>query len=475
MENKGEIREGEIPYLLMDLDRKKWTGVLFVEKEKIKKEFYIKNGMIGYSRSNLLSETLGRVMLSYGLIKASEHEKTLEIMKEKKIKWGEALRELGYKEDISNALRAQIEVRIKDLFQWKEGRWEIFTKEVVEDKFPFWSEMDIVYLISKGISAMDEAFFIRHRENFLNSLYEVGMKDGRVRIPPSVEKLFNGEFTGKDFINAIGDEKKGLRALYFFEVVGIIKRVKEISKQKQKQKEDIQIPSEDREIYNKLLEKFNFLKTASFFERLGVGREASINEIKEKYYALAREFHPDRFHTYKSEAIRDLADRIFTLINDAYNTLSDPQKREEYASFHDESTNSGLGKREDIVTAEAQFQKAEILEKKGDLKSALEFYRWACKLNPKEPLYMAKMGWTAYRIGKREKNPDMMRDGMKNVFKAYSLSPQSDTIAYLVASVYRAEGDYKKTIEFLEKTVTLNPSHEQAKRELNILKRKEKI
>jgi|GEM_PF-1282540 len=473
MENKGEIREGEIPFLLMDLNRKGWTGILFLEKEKIKKEFYIKNGMIGYSRSNLLSETLGRVMLSYGLIKAAEHQKALEIMEKKKIKWGEALIELGYREDISNALRAQIEVRVKDIFQWKDGRWEIFAKEVVENRFPFWSEIDMVYLISKGISAMDEAFFMRNRENFLNSIYRVGVKDGRVRIPPSVENLFNGEFTGKDFINAIGDENKGLRALYFFEVVGVIKKVKMVSKSEKK--EDVHVLPEDKEIYNKLLEKFNFLKTASFFERLGVEREASINEIKEKYYALAREFHPDRFHSYKSEAVRDLADRIFTLINDAYNTLSDPQKREEYSSFADESTNFTFGKKEDIVTAETQFQKAEILEKRGDLKSALEFYRWAYKLNPKEPVYMAKMGWTAYRIGKREKNLDMVREGMKDVFKAYSLSPQNDTIAYLVASIYRAEGDHKKTIEFLEKTLNLNPLHEQAKRELNILKRKEKV
>jgi curved DNA-binding protein CbpA len=471
MENKGEIREGEIPYLLMELDRKKWTGILFLEKEKIKKEFYIKNGMIGYSRSNLLSETLGRVMLFQGLIKAEEHQKALEIMEKKKIKWGEALKELGYKGDISNAFRIQIEMRIKDIFRWKKGRWEIFEKEVVEDKFPFWSEMDMVYLISRGISAMDETFFMRERERFLNSSYIMGVKDHRVRIPPSVEKLLNGEFFGRDFVSAIGDERKGLRALYFFEVVGIMKRVGEV----QKKQKDVFIPQDEREIYNRLLEKFNFLKSASLFERLGVEKNASINEIKEKYYALAKEFHPDRFHTYKSEAIRDLADRIFTLINDAYNTLSDPQKREEYISFADESTSFTFEKKEDIVAAETQFQKAEILDRRGDLKGALEFYTWAYKLNPKEPLYMAKMGWTLYRVGKREKDIEKVKEGMKHVFKAHSLSPQNDTIAYLVASVYRAEGDYKKTVEFLEKTLTLNPSHEQARRELNILKRKERI
>ncbi len=472
MENKGEIKEGEIPYLLMDLSRKGWTGVLYVEKEKVKKEFYIKDGKVGYSRSNLLSETLGRVMLSSGLIKASEHEKTLEIMKEKKIKWGEAIREIGYKGDISEALRLQIEMRVKDIFLWKDGRWEILEKEIEESKFPFWSEMDMVYLISKGISIMDETFFIRNRENFLNSVYVKGILDNRVRIPPSVERLFNGEFLGKDFVKAIGDEKKGLMVLYFYDVVGVIKKMRGKKISEKSVRKEIFIPEEERGIYEKLLENFNFLKSASFFERLGVEKNTTMDEIKKRYYDLAREYHPDRFHSFKSEAIRDMADRIFTLINDAYNVLSNPQKREEYLSFNAQSTDFVLEKKEDIISAELQFQKAEVLEKKGDLKQALEFYKWACKLNPDEPLYMAKTGWTEYRLGKRNNDLMMTKEGMKKVFKAYSLSPQSDTIVYLVASIYRAEGDYKKTVEFLEKVVALNPSHEQARMELTILKRK---
>lgn len=471
MENRGVIKEGLLPYLFMDLDRKKWTGVLFVEREKRKKEFYIKNGCVGYSKSNLLSETLGRVMLSNGLIKISDHQRALEIMKEKGVKLGTALKEIGYKEDISNALKLQLETRVKELFLWKDGRWEILDKKIDEDKFPFWAETDMVYLISKGISIMDETFFIRNREKFLSSIYVMGIKDNRVRVPLSLEEILKGKLSGRDFIRAIGDDEKGLRVLYFYEVVGIIKMVKE-SKEK---KEEVSVIPEEKEMYDKLLERFNFLKSASFFERLGVKRDAGINEIKEKYYALAREFHPDRFHNFKSDVIRDIADRVFTLINDAYSTLSDPQKRDEYEFFYDESASFRIKEKEDVVSAEIQFQKAEVLEKKGNLKEALEFYKWACKLNPKESLYLAKVGWTAFRLGKRNGDLRMVEEGKKDLFKAYSLSSQSDTITYLVASLYRAEGDYKKTVEFLEKTLSLNPLHEGAKREINFFKRKEKM
>lgn len=471
MENKvkkGTIVEGKFPFFLMEIDRGKWTGILHVKNEKVRKEFYIKEGKVGYSKSNLLSETLGRIMLSEGLIKASEHQKALEIMEEKKVKWGEALKEIGYREDISIPLTRQIEKRMADLFRWKEGEY-IFVNTLPDiTGFPFWAEIDMVYLISKGISIMDEAFFIRMKDMFLEGKYIQGIKDPRVRIPPSVEELFKREFSGREFIKALGkDDEKGMKVLYFYEVVGVIKKKEEKGAEKV-----ARVLDEEKEIYEWLTRKFEFFKNASLFERLNVTGNSSLDEIKKNYYSLAREFHPDRFHTYRSEAVRDLADRIFTLINDAYNVLSDPKKREEYTAY-EKTTEFEAGREGKFVDAEIQFQKAEALEKVGKLKEALEFYKWACKLNPKEPEYRAKMGWTMYRIGKREKDMKEAKDGAMHVFKAYSEAPENDTVTYLVASIYRAEGNYKKTIEFLEKTLKINPDHELAKRELILLKRKE--
>src|SRR5919107_971698 len=59
-------------------------------------------------------------------------------------------------------------------------------------------------------------------------------------------------------------------------------------------------------------------------QTLGVGRGASQEEIKKAYRKLAREYHPDR------NPGDDAAGARFKEVQHAYDTLSDPQKKQEY-------------------------------------------------------------------------------------------------------------------------------------------------
>src|SRR5579883_227882 len=62
----------------------------------------------------------------------------------------------------------------------------------------------------------------------------------------------------------------------------------------------------------------------NYYEVLGLSRTASQQEIKKKYHELARQFHPDRAQD------KELAQRLFVQINQAYQTLIDPEKRTRY-------------------------------------------------------------------------------------------------------------------------------------------------
>ncbi|MFZ5634737.1 MAG: DnaJ C-terminal domain-containing protein [Bacillota bacterium] len=63
-----------------------------------------------------------------------------------------------------------------------------------------------------------------------------------------------------------------------------------------------------------------------YYEILGVGRNATEKEIKAAYRKLARQWHPD-LHTGKDKA---MAEEKFKQINEAYEVLSDPEKRAKY-------------------------------------------------------------------------------------------------------------------------------------------------
>jgi len=61
-----------------------------------------------------------------------------------------------------------------------------------------------------------------------------------------------------------------------------------------------------------------------YYQILGVARNASASEIKGAYRKLAMQFHPDRNPGDKQ------AEERFKEMNEAYQVLSDPQKRARY-------------------------------------------------------------------------------------------------------------------------------------------------
>lgn len=93
-----------------------------------------------------------------------------------------------------------------------------------------------------------------------------------------------------------------------------------------------------------------------YYEVLGVSRDASDDEIKKAYRSLAKKYHPD----VSTEAN---AEEKFKEVNEAYECLSDPQKREQYNQFGHTDPNqfngsgfggfggSGFGGFEDIFSS----------------------------------------------------------------------------------------------------------------------------
>jgi molecular chaperone HscB len=70
---------------------------------------------------------------------------------------------------------------------------------------------------------------------------------------------------------------------------------------------------------------------AEYFQFFDLHEELNIDlaGLEKRYYALSRQWHPDRF-ARRSEAERFEAEQNTALLNDAYRTLKDPVRRAEY-------------------------------------------------------------------------------------------------------------------------------------------------
>lgn len=90
---------------------------------------------------------------------------------------------------------------------------------------------------------------------------------------------------------------------------------------------------------------------ADYYETLGVGRDANKAEVKTAFRKLARELHPD-VNAHDPEA-----EEKFKAAAEAYEVLSDPEKRRAYDAYGPEglrgagAASGGFGSVEDIFQA----------------------------------------------------------------------------------------------------------------------------
>ncbi|HLZ60730.1 MAG TPA: DnaJ domain-containing protein, partial [Ktedonosporobacter sp.] len=73
-----------------------------------------------------------------------------------------------------------------------------------------------------------------------------------------------------------------------------------------------------------------------YYEVLGVSRSASDDEVKKAYRRLAKQYHPDANKEQGAEA-------RFIEVNEAYEVLSDTQKRATYDRFGHAGLSNGTG------------------------------------------------------------------------------------------------------------------------------------
>jgi len=73
-----------------------------------------------------------------------------------------------------------------------------------------------------------------------------------------------------------------------------------------------------------------FRRKKDYYALFGVPCDASYSDIRVSYRRLALKYHPDVMPLQQLET----ATELFSEINEAYDTLSDPQKRKAYDDLH---------------------------------------------------------------------------------------------------------------------------------------------
>lgn len=190
-----------------------------------------------------------------------------------------------------------------------------------------------------------------------------------------------------------------------------------------------------------------------YYEILGVKRNATQEEIKKAYLNLCKQFHPDKFkHLGKEEYENAL--KKFVLINEAFDILYDPQKREEYTRKLEEGKTYVPHQMSFKIHAQSAFRQGKDEFEKGNYGRAIQYFKTAIKFDPEKELYKAYLAYT-YSKDKRP-NEEIMSLLMK-IYTKKNVIKDSETL-YISAKTFYEIGEYKKALELVEIAKKLNPT-----------------
>ncbi|MBP7865840.1 MAG: DnaJ domain-containing protein [Acidobacteria bacterium] len=202
----------------------------------------------------------------------------------------------------------------------------------------------------------------------------------------------------------------------------------------------------------------------NYYDVLGIDREKfSLSELKNRYYALVKLYHPDKFEKYRSPQLSSLLEKISNLINTAYETLKDPSQK----GVYDEKLNTrkvvASGPEPPLnvdALALEHFNKGRALINSQKYAEAVGLLRRAVQLKPENGDYNAYLGYAMSKI------PQYKREAEQHFLKAIEVNPMNVSTYLHLGRMYKEANLNVKAVNMFEQALQWDPENKIARQEL---------
>lgn len=186
------------------------------------------------------------------------------------------------------------------------------------------------------------------------------------------------------------------------------------------------------------------------YQVLGLERDVRAAAIKKAYIKAAKQYHPDTLARLGLEDLRQDASQVFARIGEAFEVLSDPERRKDYdAELRGELTGKDMAR---LAQAEKSYRKGEILLRMGDFAGALEYLRPAVETWPDEPVYQSALGWALFKQPQSD-----LEAARSHLTEAIRMGPEDATAHMRLGMVLRALGEHAEAEKITAIAKRLNP------------------
>lgn len=515
LEIKGNLQTHSFAELLLETSEAKLTGSLRLAFETGKIVVYLKDGKVVFAASNARRHRLFEMLLGENKISRNQLTEIPNFTSDLELAANLKSKNLFSEAEISQIISTQIEEILKTVFAWTAGEWIFSPQTRVKEEIQFevnTPELLLEYARNLSVEAISK-YFKNPRETFAvkpSAPANVNLLPTEAFVLSRFDKSF---ITVSDIKTVSGlPDAATLQILYVLWLGGFLfrqnwqaafseRKISEILSAKLSLKKDFEEVSE-RVVEEKIASpkiKPSAVETArnnikpdeislddylarvekaqNYYEVLNVSDDAELKEIKPRYFALAKQFHPDMFHQEKDFALLQRIQSAFTRTAQAYETLKDAESRKVYDyklnknpvgqkskdNFESSAENSGNSPDE---FAKETFEQGFTLLMEDEYEEAAPFLARAVQLAPDNAKYHAY-------YGKALSNDESQRykaDAELQI--AIRLEPRNITYRLVSAEFYIRYGLFKRAEGEINRLLSISPNNAEALALLDSLPKK---
>ncbi|MEP7147931.1 MAG: DUF4388 domain-containing protein [Acidobacteriota bacterium] len=490
---KGDIQKNPFAELLVEIIQAKLSGSLRLDRAKQKGIIYFRGGAIVYAVSNAREQRLFSVLLSRKKIDQKTLAQFPNLANDLELAAELEEKKIFTKSELNQFIEMQIESIIVDALTWQTGEWAFSSLTRFREDLAYKTDIHRVLIdyarclpsqeVYQRFRSVQEAFspaqnktcgaLLQPQEQHVLDQFEGAqhtIEEMRQlsRLPETamLQSLYvlwiGGLLIRRDWNSAFSAAKIGE---ILTSKVSLIKGAENLAK-----KPDISTKSEERteqveeptrpelelsvEDYLERVEKAETL-----YDVLGIAANSGPGGIKESYFAMARLFHPDRFHREEAVKLRRIQ-VAFTKIANAYETLKTDESRENYnfkvrkeleyrekrraegqaetVTSEDRQAEEGLGSFEQAMEA---IGEEEFAAAAGHLSRAVHY-------SPQNALYHAYLGYALSHLERQHHKAEA------SLQTAVKLDPKNPKVRMMLVEFFmemkmarRAEGELKRFLE----------------------------
>jgi curved DNA-binding protein CbpA len=500
----GDLSEKGISEPLRAIHQSSQCGTLLVRRQGVTKELIFDQGVCGDARSNDPAEDLGEFLLHIGKLSPDQLDAATQAGKSSSVLLDALLEmKLVAPSELSDFRTLHAQEIVYGLFNWNSGSFEFKPGEYRPNGTAS-LHLTVPNLIFEGIRRLTNPDVI-HRglkgpDRLIRLAPQFEARAGEIFLRPDEAFILSRIESSARISEILQLSPLGLemtqKILYGFLSVGIVEFVQPTTQQAMPSppaasrayrstsapsyrpvasNDDRETKEEDlTEVRSDVFLMLDKAKTRNYYEVLSVSVTASHDEIKKSYYALAKKYHPDRYHQTTEGDLKDALDTIFSTLSQAYDTLKVPATRGSYdaKTFRLESPARTAEKPAAACPpGEAPQQKlSELSYRQGrgyydqqDYWSAIQAFRQSVRIEPENARYRY---WLAMALSK---NAKWRREAEEHFLKAISLDQFVADYYVGLGLLYKEAGMQKRAENQFKQALQISPGDSNVRIALDAL------